>query len=60
MNIMVADITDHPEVEVADPVVLLGQHGQTRVTAEELAEMSGSINYELRARIGAHIPRVVL
>jgi len=59
MNIMLADITDHPEVSVGDRVVLLGGAGAQCITAEELAELSGTINYELLARLAPHIPRLI-
>ena len=60
MNICMADVTDVKDVEVGDEVVLLGRDGDTRVTAEELAALSGTINYEFLARLGAHVPRVVV
>jgi alanine racemase len=60
MNIMLVDVTDHPEIGVGDPVVLLGGDENRRISAEELAELSGTINYELLARLGPHIPRRVV
>ncbi len=60
MNIMMVDITDVEGVEVGDPVVLLGrEHGQ-EITAEELAALSGTINYEFLARLSPDIRRVVI
>jgi alanine racemase len=60
MNILMADVTDAGAVAVGDECLLLGAAGRASVTAEELAELSGTINYELLARIPAHIPRVVV
>jgi alanine racemase len=59
MNILMADVSDIPDVAVGDEVVLLGTQGESAVTAEELAELSGTINYELLARLAAGIPRIV-
>jgi alanine racemase len=53
------DVTDVPEVRVGDDVVLLGRRGDLEVTAEELAELSNTINYEFLARLSPDIPRTV-
>ncbi len=45
---------------VGDEVVLLGQQGQARLPAEELALRWGTINYDLVCSIGARVPRVHL
>jgi alanine racemase len=60
MNIMMVDVTDVPDVEVGDEVVLLGRQGDDEITAEELATLSGTINYELLSRLSPAIPRVVV
>jgi alanine racemase len=46
---------DH--VERGAAVVLLGTQGDQRITAEELAERRGTINYEVVTSIGARVPR---
>ncbi len=50
MNMMMADISDIPNVRLEDPVVVLGVQGKEEITAEQLAEWSGSINYEVVTR----------
>jgi alanine racemase len=60
MNMMMVDVTDVPEAAVGDEVVLLGRQGDVAVTAEELAELSGTINYEFLARLSPAIPRFVV
>jgi alanine racemase len=60
MNISMVDVTDVPDVQVGDEVVLLGRQDDEEVTAEELAELSGTINYEFLARISPDIPRLVV
>lgn len=58
MNITMIDITDIPEVRVEDEVVLLGRQGEEDITAEELGQLSGTINYEVTTRIRESIPRI--
>ncbi len=60
MNIMMVDVTDVPNVRVGDEVVLVGPQGDAEVTAEELAALSGTINYEFLARLSPDIPRSVV
>jgi alanine racemase len=60
MNVMMVDVSDVEGVAVGDEVVLVGRQGDTEVTIEELAELSGTINYEFLARISGAIPRVVV
>ncbi len=60
MNIMMVDVTDVPDASVGDEVVILGSQGDAVVSAEELAGMSGTINYEFLARISSGIPRIAV
>jgi len=60
MNILMADVTDIPGVAVGDEAVLLGRQDDLEVAAEELAQLSDTINYELLARLAAGIPRTVV
>jgi alanine racemase len=60
MNILMADVTDIPDVQVGDEVVLVGRQGDRVVTGEELATLSDTINYELLARLSPAIPRTVV
>ncbi|NIS82239.1 MAG: alanine racemase [Anaerolineales bacterium] len=47
-----------PDVKAGDEVVLIGQQGEERISAEEVAERWGTINYEVTCGIGARVPRV--
>ncbi|MDA8216012.1 MAG: alanine racemase [Dehalococcoidales bacterium] len=60
MDQIVVDITDIPGVSVGDEVVLLGRQGEGQVTAEELADWMGTINYEVVTGISQRVPRVYL
>ena len=48
------------EVNVGDVATLLGADGDERVTAEELAEHAGTINYEITSRIASRVPRLYI
>ncbi len=54
MDALAATLPPDLEVEVGEPVVLIGRQGDERVRAEELARLAGTIGYEvvcgLRAR----------
>lgn len=46
--------------EVGDVATLIGRDGEESITAEELARLLGTINYEIAARIPSRVPRVYL
>ena len=58
MNMMVVNVTDHPDVTYGDEVVLIGSQGQEEISAGELARHAGTISYEVLTMISMHIPRV--
>ncbi len=60
MDIVLADVTDVPDAREGDVATLLGSDGDERVTAEELAELAGTINYEVLARLSPALPRFVV
>jgi len=57
MNMIVVDVTDIPGVQVEDEVVLLGRQGGGEISAEQLAEWMGTINYEVTTRISESMER---
>jgi alanine racemase len=57
MDMMMADVTDIPGVDVGDEVVLLGSQGEQRISADELAARAGTISYEILCGIGQRVPR---
>ena len=60
MNMIIADVSHVPNVKLEDEVVLLGKQGQEEITADELAQKIGTINYEVVTRINPLIPRIVV
>jgi alanine racemase len=59
MNMIIIDVTEVEKIEPEDEIVLLGQQGREEITAEDLAEKIGTINYEVVTRINPFISRVV-
>jgi alanine racemase len=60
MDFIVVDVTDIPRVELEDEVVLLGRDGEESISADDLASLVGTINYEIVTRINPLIPRIVI
>jgi alanine racemase len=60
MNILLVDVTDVPEVRTGDVATLIGRDGSDSVSAEELGENAGTINYEILARLSPLLPRLVV
>ncbi|MGJ6980561.1 alanine racemase [Aestuariimicrobium soli] len=49
-----------PGVAVGDEVVLIGRSGDESLTADDLADLMGTISYEVLCLVGSRVPRVVL
>ncbi len=47
-----------PAARAGDEVVLIGQQGEARITAEDVAQRWDTINYEVTCGIGARVPRI--
>jgi alanine racemase len=60
MDQIVVDLGPHLKAEVGDEVVLFGRQGDTEITVDELADLAGTINYELVCAVSARVPRVYL
>jgi alanine racemase len=58
MDHMMADVTDIGGVAVGDEAVLIGRRGEEEISANELAELTGTINYEIITTIGDRVKRV--
>jgi alanine racemase len=60
MDFLTVDVTDIPAVRIEDAVTLIGRDGGEEVSADDLASLSGTINYEVVSRINPGIPRYVV
>lgn len=60
MNMMVVDVTDLPNVQVNDEVVLIGKQGDKMISISSFSDMNNSMNYELLTRLPSRIPRYIV
>jgi alanine racemase len=57
MDAITVDVTEVPDVQVGDWVTLLGEDGGERITAEDVAEWSGTISWEVLTSVGQRVER---
>jgi len=60
MDQTILDVTRIPGVEIGDEVVVIGLQGQQSITAWEIADLAGTIPYEVLCGIAARVPRVLV
>lgn len=58
MDLVTIDVTDVPDVQPGDEVVLLGRQGDEEIAVEELAAKLDTISYEVFCSVSARVPRV--
>ncbi|MCX5699431.1 MAG: alanine racemase [Candidatus Omnitrophica bacterium] len=57
MDQMMVDVGNF-KPKIGDEAVLIGKQGKQQVTAEELADLSGTISYEIVCGLASRIPRI--
>lgn len=60
MDQLMVDVTDIPGVEMETEVILLGESGNEKITADDMAQMIGTIGYEVVCGISKRVNRVYL
>lgn len=60
MDMHMIDVSDLPDVAVDDEVTLIGSQGGESVDADEIANLAGTISYEILTGIMARVPRLYL
>ena len=60
MDQLMADVSSLPKVAVGDTVTLIGRDGTEEISADELAALEGSINYEVVCGLSKRVSRVYL
>jgi alanine racemase len=58
MDQFVVDVSHLKNVKMGDEVVLIGKQGDDEISAEEIAQLSGTINYEIVCGISSRVPRI--
>lgn len=60
MDQMMVDVTGIPDVHIDSDVVLIGRDGEEVITADDLAQIYGTIGYEVVCGINKRVSRVYL
>lgn len=60
MDQCMIDVTDVGEVKVGDEVILLGEQGDIKFNADDIAEIMGTVNYEIICMLKQRVPRVYI
>ena len=58
MDQIMVDISYIPEASVGDQAVLIGEQKTEKITADELANLCGTISYEILTSISERVPRL--
>jgi alanine racemase len=58
MDQILVQLDSVPDAKAGDEVVLIGRQGEGLITAQDVAEIWGTINYEVTCAIGARVPRI--
>ncbi len=57
MDQIVVDISDADNTKIGDEVVLIGKSGSETISADEIAQLGNTINYEIVCGISRRVPR---
>ena len=60
MDQTILDVTDVGGVEIGGEAVVIGRQGSAEITANDLADIAGTIPYEVLCNISARVPRVMI
>lgn len=60
MNMFAVDLSNVPDAQAEDEVVLLGRQGDETISAEEVADRIETINYEVVARLNPLLDRCLI
>lgn len=60
MDQFMCDVTDIENVTVGGYATLIGRDGDELITADDIADMTGTIGYEIVCGISARVPRIII
>lgn len=60
MDQCMIDVTDIPDVKLGDEAIIMGSDGVNTILADDIAEATGTINYEIICAFGQRLPKVYL
>lgn len=60
MNMFVVDVSNIKDVRPEDEVIIIGYQNKNKITAEEIARKTNTINYEIITHINPLLPRIIV
>lgn len=60
MDQCMIDVSAVPDVKVGDEVIVMGSDGVNSILADDIAEATGTINYEICCAFGQRLPKVYI
>jgi len=58
MDTLMIDVTEVPDAQVGDEVVLIGRQGDEEILPDEIAANGNTINYEIACKISPRVTRI--
>jgi len=58
MDMTLIDVTEVPDAQTEDEVVIFGKQGEEVIQVEELAEKANTLPYEILCSVGKRVPRI--
>lgn len=58
MDQLMVGVSEIPDVKMGCEVILLGQSGNMKYTADDMAQMAGTIGYEIVCGISKRVDRI--
>lgn len=58
MDQCMIDVTDVPNIKLGDEVIIMGTDGKNTILADDIANATGTINYEIVCAFGQRLPKV--
>jgi alanine racemase len=60
MDQCMVNVTAVPNVKIGDEIVIMGKQGDNEISADDLAAINGTINYEITCCFDLRIPKVYM
>jgi alanine racemase len=58
MEWVLADVTEVADVAPGEEAIIIGASGRERITADEIADLAGTIPYEILCGVSRRVPRL--
>ena len=60
MDQCMIDVTDISGVKEGDEVIIMGTDGSNTILADDIADTTGTINYEIVCAFGQRLPKIYI